>query len=356
MIGQHEYYAAGDRTSRGRRAVAGGSALVFTWPCRPAHGTETTPKQLEGERGALGLALLLPQRRNLFLPRSEPLPPAKRLQARACSPSCLLALGAALLAVGAALVATPLALHAASGRSGPPLMAPPPPAPPTGLDAEGVPLDAATQAADQQDGELIDCGTSLSDREAYQAAAASAEASLLGSTAAELPQAQLLAAVAGLPPLLFGTVFWVLVSEGHPWKAPEFPAAAAAQVGSAQPQPLRRLHWPVLTAPPAAFASLSVARSPPPAPHRSTPLMLPLRASTSPSAWMPWWRRRQTMPPSLAAQRLGAACRRSCCQHRQPAAAWPACQLQTPRLSTLWSASQRVCEGRPRCWAAALPQ
>lgn len=135
------------------------------------------------------------------------------------------------MALGAALVVTPLALHAASARGSPPLPAPSPEASaPTGLDAEGVPLDAATQAADQQDDELVDCGTSLPDREAYQAAAASAEAALLGGVAAELPQAQLAAAVAGLPPLLFSTVFWVLVSKEHPWNAPEFPAAAAAQV------------------------------------------------------------------------------------------------------------------------------
>ncbi|PSC67178.1 ATP-dependent Clp protease adaptor containing [Micractinium conductrix] len=149
---------------------------------------------------------------------------------RVTSPAAVLSAGVVLLVVGAALVATPLALHSAR-QQGPPPPPPPPTVPPpdSGLDAEGVPFDAAQPA--QAEGELRDCDTVLVGREAYEAAAAAAQAALLGGRAADVAPEAAQAALGRLPPLLFGTVFWVLVSEGHPW-ANGFPAAAAAQVES----------------------------------------------------------------------------------------------------------------------------
>lgn len=165
----------------------------------------------------------------------------KSMQAWAVSPGCLLAVGAALLAVGAALIATPLALRGAARHTAAP--APPPPlgsqtAGAAGLDAEGVPLDAMVPLQ-QQDGELLDCGVALPDREAYEAAAAAAETSLLGAPAATLPPDQLQAAAGSLPPLLVGTVFWVLVSDSHAWSS-KFPTAAAAQVSACPAHRLAR--------------------------------------------------------------------------------------------------------------------
>jgi hypothetical protein len=139
----------------------------------------------------------------------------------------LLALGLALVAVGAALVATPLALRATGAAAPPPDAAASPAG--SGLNEEGVPLDALPAA--QQDGEMPDCQVALVNRSTYLDAAAAAEASLLGVAAADLPPDQLRGAVQRLPPLLLGTVFWVLVSDSRPW-TPQFPAAAAAQVGS----------------------------------------------------------------------------------------------------------------------------
>ena len=146
----------------------------------------------------------------------------------------LLALGLVLLAVGTALVATPLAI--AAGNSGGSSPAPPPPqqqVPPqqASVNAEGVPLGALPSNAQQQQEELVDCRVQLPDRSGYSTAAAAAEARLLGGAgAAALPRAELQQAVGRLPPLLFGTVFWVLLSDGYPW-VPEFEPAAAAQVG-----------------------------------------------------------------------------------------------------------------------------
>lgn len=163
-------------------------------------------------------------------PPPSPDSPAGLLQVWATTPGLLLALGIVLLAVGAALVATPLAIaHTRRGggstASRPQAQAQ---AQPASLNAEGVPIDAMPADQQQQD-ELADCRSQLQDRSAYSAAAAAAEASLLGAGAAALPRPELQRAVGGLPPLLFGTVFWVLVSESHPW-TPAFQAAAATQV------------------------------------------------------------------------------------------------------------------------------
>lgn len=158
--------------------------------------------------------------------------PPSRAQAWTTGSGVLLAIGLVLLALGAALVATPLAIRAGSSAS---------PAPATdaplltaaaqraGLNAEGVPLDALPDKAQQ--GGLEDCQVQLPDSTTYVAAATAAEAALLGSnaTAARLPRAALQQAVDRLPLLLFGTVFWVLVSPSHPW-VPQFESAAATQV------------------------------------------------------------------------------------------------------------------------------
>ncbi|KAI3431500.1 hypothetical protein D9Q98_004551 [Chlorella vulgaris] len=138
-------------------------------------------------------------------------------------PSVLLATGLALLAVGAALVVTPLALQPGSSPAATPAAS-------SGLNDEGVPLDALASAQDEA-GDLLECSVTLPDRDAYLAAAVAAEASLLGAPAGELPPEQLQQEVAQLPSLLFGTVFWVLVSDSHPW-SPEFDAAAASQVAT----------------------------------------------------------------------------------------------------------------------------
>lgn len=143
------------------------------------------------------------------------------LQAWSSRPSVLLATGLALLAVGAALVVTPLALQPGSSPAATPAAS-------SGLNDEGVPLDALASAQDEA-GDLLECSVTLPDRDAYLAAAVAAEASLLGAPAGELPPEQLQQEVAQLPSLLFGTVFWVLVSDSHPW-SPEFDAAAASQV------------------------------------------------------------------------------------------------------------------------------
>lgn len=153
-------------------------------------------------------------------------------QVWATTPGLLLALGILLLVVGAALVATPLTIRARSGGGAAPR--PPPPPEPASVNAEGVPIGAVPADQQQQQGKLVDCRSQLHNRTAYTAAAAAAEARLLGAAAQALPRPELQRAVDSLPPLLFGTVFWVLVSESHPW-TPEFQAAAATQVRAVGP-------------------------------------------------------------------------------------------------------------------------
>ena len=153
-------------------------------------------------------------------------------QVWATTPGLLLALGILLLVVGAALVATPLTIRARSGGGAAPR--PPPQPEPASVNAEGVPIGAVPAEQQQQQGKLVDCRSQLHNRTAYTAAAAAAEARLLGAAAQALPRPELQRAVDSLPPLLFGTVFWVLVSESHPW-TPEFQAAAATQVRAVGP-------------------------------------------------------------------------------------------------------------------------
>lgn len=148
-----------------------------------------------------------------------------------------------LLAVGAALVATPLTIARTRGgvsgtASGPQAQHQ---AQPAGLNAEGVPIDAILADQQQQD-KLADCCSQLQDRSTYSNAAAAAEAHLLGAGAAALLRPELQRAVDGLPPLLFGTFFWVLVSSSHPWM-PEFQAAAAIQVRVVRLAMLQQCHW-----------------------------------------------------------------------------------------------------------------
>lgn len=164
------------------------------------------------------------------------------LQVWATAPGLLLAFGIVLLAVGAALVATPLTI-ARARRGGGSAPRPPPQAQPASVNAEGVPIGAALVDQEQQ-GELADCTSQLRNHTAYSAAAVAAEERLLGVGAAALPRPELQRTTDGLPPLLFGTVFWVLVSQSHPW-TPEFQTAAATQVRPVGPavvvQPCCRL-------------------------------------------------------------------------------------------------------------------
>ena len=168
-------------------------------------------------------------------------------------------------------MATPLTI-ARTRRSGGGTASRPQPQPqaqPASVNAEGVPIDALL-ADQQQQGELADCRSQLQDRSVYSTAAAAAEARLLGVGAAALPRPELQRAVGSLPPLLFGTVFWVLVSESHPWM-PEFQAAAATQVRACRPAaaPLPSdMPARLLGRPSAQWVGLAASYSVPLAPER----------------------------------------------------------------------------------------